>query len=123
MKRGLVLPVIVLAALLTALVALSGTAGADGEVEWIEQFAADQWENFNRSVGVSSVSADSTGVYVVGTTFGPLPGFTYGGADAFIRKYDLQGTSCGPTSLELAQPMKEKAFPQMVPATSTSLAS
>src|SRR5262249_21201207 len=52
------------------------------------------------------VSADASGVYVVGQTGGSLPGQTNsgnGGFDAFVRKYDADGTELwtgqfGPTS-------------------------
>jgi len=41
----------------------------------------------------SGISADASGVYVVGQTYGALPGQTNAGAqDAFVRKYDAAGT-------------------------------
>jgi hypothetical protein len=42
---------------------------------------------------VNGVAADSTGVYVVGQTEGDLEGTSAGSADAFIRKYSLDGTT------------------------------
>jgi len=55
--------------------------------QWIEQFGTggddDAW----------GVAADASGVYVVGQTPGGLPGLSSsGGDDAFIRKYDTEGT-------------------------------
>ena len=41
------------------------------------------------------IAADGTGITVVGTTGGSIPGTpgTFGGSDAVIRRYDRAGTS------------------------------
>ncbi len=59
---------------------------ASGSTIWTRQFGSDSVDF------ASAVFADSTGVYVAGTTGGTLPGQTQiGGVDAFLRKYDLNG--------------------------------
>lgn len=59
----------------------------DGNLIWTHQFGTSTHEF------AFGVTGDSSGVYVVGYTFGTLPGQTSSGSiDAFIRKYDSAGT-------------------------------
>jgi hypothetical protein len=61
---------------------------AAGVELWTHQFGS----SFNDSA--NGVAADASGVYVVGSAGGALPGQTYGGGfftDAFVRKYDQDG--------------------------------
>jgi hypothetical protein len=59
---------------------------AGGKELWTRQFGTKKLEE------VTGITADDTGVYVVGSTFGVLPGQTgAGGSDLFIRKYDAEG--------------------------------
>jgi uncharacterized protein (TIGR03437 family) len=59
--------------------------GATGNVVWTRQFGS-------ASDVAYALTADATGVYVAGYTFGTLPGQTSaGGTDAFARKYDGNG--------------------------------
>ena len=68
------------------LAALPTPAGAQ-TVQWTRQFGSTGNE------GVNAVAVDATGVYVVGTINGALPGQTSGGlADSFVRKYNTNGT-------------------------------
>ena len=61
-------------------------SGPGGGVAWAQQFG---------TIGSDiayGVFADSTGIYIVGTTGGTLPGqITMGGSDAFIAKYNSDG--------------------------------
>jgi hypothetical protein len=58
-----------------------------GDLLWTQQIGSA-----NSEVATQGVSADGTGVYVAGYTFGALPGQTSaGGIDAFVTKYDLTG--------------------------------
>lgn len=60
---------------------------ADGNVIWTRQFGTSSTDNANVIV------CDGADVYVVGTTFGALPGQSSNGiADCFVRKYDSSGT-------------------------------
>ena len=61
---------------------------AAGNELWTRQFGSLSPE------ATFDVSADASGVYVVGDTEGTLPGQTSAGGapDAFVRKYDLAGT-------------------------------
>ncbi|HEX9124470.1 MAG TPA: DUF1996 domain-containing protein [Actinomycetota bacterium] len=60
--------------------------GAGGEERWTRQFGTS---GIDRALGVA---VDHTGVYVVGSTDGVFEGqHRGGGADAFLRRYDLQG--------------------------------
>jgi hypothetical protein len=57
-----------------------------GNELWTRQFGSEGLDQ------ASAVTADATGVYVVGTTEGTLPGQSSAGSfDAFIRKYDRKG--------------------------------
>ena len=59
----------------------------NGNVIWTRQFGTTR-PDFARAVAV-----DASGVYLGGFTDGTLPGQTSaGGSDAFVRKYDLNGT-------------------------------
>ena len=59
---------------------------ANGNPQWTQQFGST---DFDIAYGVA---VDASGVYVVGQTFGTLPGQTsFGGADAFVSKFDLDG--------------------------------
>src|SRR5215471_967773 len=67
----------------------SPPVGRAQSFQWIHQFGS-----IRTDVG-TGVAATSTGVYVVGRADDALPGqtFTPGGvSDAFIRKYDLNGS-------------------------------
>lgn len=68
----------------------SGAGAANGSqpTSWVRQFGTNGLDE------AKSVAVDATGAaYVVGETFGTLPGQTPAGTlDAFIRKYDLSGT-------------------------------
>ena len=56
-------------------------------IEWTRQFGSG---TFDQAFGVA---AGASGVYVAGRTFGALPFQTSAGdEDAFVRKYDLNGT-------------------------------
>jgi len=58
----------------------------DGNEVWTRQFGTPAIDD------VGGISTDSTGVYVVGSTLGTLPGQTSSGFwDAFVRKYDADG--------------------------------
>lgn len=58
----------------------------DGNELWTRQFGGADF------VSASGVATDAAGVYVAGFTSGALPGQTsFGGWDAFVRKYDLDG--------------------------------
>lgn len=59
---------------------------SNGNELWTRQFGTAGFD------GAARVSADASGVYVVGRTDGALPGQSYAGAaDAFVRKYDSDG--------------------------------
>ena len=59
---------------------------ASGKEVWTRQFGTQYAED------VAGIAADDTGVYVVGSTLGVLPGQTgSGSADLFVRKYDAEG--------------------------------
>jgi hypothetical protein len=79
------------AALAVVILMLNGspaTASASEPTGWVRQFGTGGLDE------AKSVAIDSTGAsYVVGETFGTLPGQTPAGTlDAFIRKYDPSGT-------------------------------
>lgn len=58
-----------------------------GQTLWTRQFGTASPDY------ATSISVDAQGVYVAGGTPGPLPGqSSYGSTDAFVRKYDLDGT-------------------------------
>ena len=58
----------------------------DGTELWTHEFGT------SASDGVSGISIDGTGIYILGTTEGVLPGQTNTGLkDAYVRKYDLDG--------------------------------
>ena len=55
-------------------------------IQWTRQFGT------NAEDQATGIAVDSTGVYVVGYTWGSLPGQTNSGlADAYVRKYDRSG--------------------------------
>ena len=59
----------------------------EGTVVWTRQFGTPSWD------AALSVVVDATSVYVAGQTDLTLPGETSaGGGDAFLRKYDPDGT-------------------------------
>jgi hypothetical protein len=61
---------------------------ADGHVVWLRQFGSTQADF------ASGLSADASGVYVSGQTYGALPGATNrGGSDAFVQKFSPMGSS------------------------------
>jgi Beta-propeller repeat len=80
--------------------ALPGQSGAGSFDAFVRKYDAAGNELWTRQFGSLSpeatfdVSADASGVYVVGDTEGTLPGQTSAGGapDAFVRKYDLAGT-------------------------------
>jgi PKD repeat protein len=76
---------------LTFVVSLFPTSAALAEeaslIDWTRQFGTSGGER------AEAVTADTTGVYVVGFTGGALPGQTYlGSLDAFVRKYNGDGS-------------------------------
>ena len=65
---------------------------------FVRKYDTDGVEVWSHDIDVSNhdfaydISANASGVYVVGSTSGTLPGQTsIGGGDAFIRKYDIGG--------------------------------
>ena len=59
---------------------------ADGNELWTRQFGTSSYDD------AYGVSADASGVYVVGQTYGTFPRQTnLGGYDAFVRKYNADG--------------------------------
>jgi hypothetical protein len=64
------------------------TYDANGNEEWTRQFGSS---GFDQAIGVS---ADVSGVFVVGAVNGTLPGETSAGSsDAFVRTYDASGNA------------------------------
>lgn len=61
----------------------------DGNAVWTHQFGT---ESYDYAYGVA---ADSTGIYMAGTTAGAFPGYVNlaGRIDAFVRKYDFDGNA------------------------------
>ncbi|MBI3097307.1 MAG: PKD domain-containing protein, partial [Planctomycetes bacterium] len=79
--------------------ALPGQTSYGAEDAFVRRCDFDGNELWTRQFGTLSgdaalaVSVDSTGVYVAGQTYGALPGQTRSGwSDAFVRKYDLNGS-------------------------------
>ncbi|MCI0626562.1 MAG: hypothetical protein L0387_33750 [Acidobacteria bacterium] len=69
------------------LVAVLAPLASAQSIDWIRQFGST---SFDQATGVS---VDPSGVYVAGLTNGALPGQSHAGAmDAFVRKYDANGT-------------------------------
>jgi hypothetical protein len=59
----------------------------EGRMVWLRQFGSTQADF------ASGLSADASGVYVSGQTYGTLPGATNrGGSDAFVRKFSPTGS-------------------------------
>lgn len=59
---------------------------SEGNLLWIRQFGSDS------SDYVYGVSADESGIYITGTTFGILLGLAnFGASDAFLARYDKEG--------------------------------
>ena len=56
----------------------------DGNVTWTRQFGGDGFDQ------VADVAVDSSGVYLLGDSYSPLPGQTNPGT--WLRKYSLDGT-------------------------------
>ena len=72
---------------IAGLVMWLGTVILHGQVRWMHPFGSSSWDD------AQGVASDATGVYVAGYTDGVLPGQTSaGGWDAFVRKYDPNGT-------------------------------
>ncbi|MBI2819728.1 MAG: SBBP repeat-containing protein [Acidobacteria bacterium] len=78
---------------------LPNQASAGGSDVFVRKYNASGNEQWTRQFGSTSddvawgLGVNATGVYVVGQSFGALPGQTSaGGADAFMRKYDANGT-------------------------------
>jgi hypothetical protein len=69
--------------------AFIGKYGLDGGAGWLRQFGTAAYDDAH------GISVFGEGVYVVGNTFGPLPGLekqTHAGdGDAFVRRYDSDG--------------------------------
>jgi hypothetical protein len=60
---------------------------ADGNVQWTQQFGSPAYDQAN------GIAVDNSGIYVAGSTDGILPGMSSSGdKDAYIRKYDVNGT-------------------------------
>jgi hypothetical protein len=79
--------------------ALPGQTSTGGRDAFVRKYDADGTEVWTRQFGTSSldetrgISVDASGIYVAGETWGTLPGQTSAGAsDAFVRKYDADGT-------------------------------
>jgi hypothetical protein len=77
----------------------SGQTSAGGHDAFVRKYDADGNEVWTRQFGSSShdyasgISVDASGVYVTGFTEGTIPGQTSAGRhDAFVRKYDANGT-------------------------------
>ena len=77
---------------------LPGHANAGGWDPFVRKYDAAGNEVWTRQFGTSAgdgaygTSADATGVYVAGWTYGTLPSQTGAGdCDAFVRKYDASG--------------------------------
>ena len=78
--------------------ALPGQTSSGGDDAFIRKYDASGTELWTRQFGSSNtdygsgVTADASGVYVGGVTFGALPGQSSSGdLDVFIRKYDASG--------------------------------
>jgi hypothetical protein len=78
---------------------LPGLTSAGVSDAFIRKYDADGNQVWTRQFGSSSldvalgIAADTSGVYVAGRTNGTLPGQTSAGeSDAFVRKYDANGT-------------------------------
>ena len=65
----------------------------DGNELWNRQFGTFNAFGSPEEDAATGVAADASGVYVVGYTGGALPGqSSSGGVDAFVRKYDANGS-------------------------------
>lgn len=72
---------------------------SDGDELWTRQFG--DWG----PEGASAIVSDGEGVYVAGTTSGILPGQTSGGGnDAFLRKYDAEGSELWTRQFSSSEP-------------------
>jgi PKD domain/RTX calcium-binding nonapeptide repeat (4 copies)/Beta-propeller repeat len=78
---------------------LPGQANLGGADAFVTKFDADGNQVWTRQLGSSlsdvafGVATGPSGVYVAGTTDGTLPGqISAGGSDAFVQKYDANGT-------------------------------
>jgi hypothetical protein len=79
--------------------ALPGQTHAGGQDAYVRKYDHGGTEVWTRQFGTidddwaHAISADSSGVYVAGTTQGTLPGQTHAGSyDVYVRKYDHDGT-------------------------------
>ncbi len=79
--------------------ALPGQTSAGGLDAFVRKYDVNGTELWTRQFGSAGLDAgygvavDATGAYIVGHTNGTLPGQTrVGGYDAFVRKYDTNGT-------------------------------
>ena len=77
---------------------LPGQTSAGSTDVFVRKYDTNGTELWTRQFGTSSAeeargtAVDASGVYVVGYTVGTLPSHTgAGGADAFVRKYDVNG--------------------------------
>lgn len=73
---------------------VAGSFGADAYVRKYDVNGGELWTRQFGSTGsgVQGIDVDTSGIYVVGYTYGALPDQTHvGESDAYIRKYDLDG--------------------------------
>jgi hypothetical protein len=78
---------------------LPGQTSSGGSDAFVRRYEHDGTELWTRQFGsattdwTTGIAVDGSGVYVAGVTDGTLPGQTSsGGWDAFVRKYDYNGT-------------------------------
>lgn len=87
--------------------AFVGKYDASGGQLWVRQFGSNATDS-----AYGGVASDPDGnIYVVGYTYGSLPGYSgLGDADAFVRKYNNNGT--------LADELSPTATPTLIPGVS-----
>ncbi|MGH9197214.1 MAG: hypothetical protein ACRD1T_15930, partial [Acidimicrobiia bacterium] len=72
--------------MVTAWLTIAASPAQGQVIDFIRQFGTSSTDMAH------SVAIDATGIYVVGLTFGTLPGqLNNGGGDAYVRKYDKCG--------------------------------